>query len=152
MNNTNRKDETMRTHKTKLMTVIAAAACILAAVALPVVATEDNTTTNYFAGAVTVLATSTNMGDTGLTLSTDYLAIPLTVLTDVTTGNVTDVRAVMYGIAQGFYLTWTAEDSTNRSASTTARTVSYETSSTNVYENVIHQLNTRRILGTATLP
>jgi hypothetical protein len=40
------------------------------------------------------------MGDTGLTESVDYLAVPLTSLSSVTTGNTEDVRAVMYGIAQ----------------------------------------------------
>ena len=62
------------------------------------------------------------LGTIAFTIAHVLVAIPLTVLTDVTTGNVADVRAVMYGVAQGFYLTWTAEDSTNRSSSTTART------------------------------
>ena len=109
----------------------------------------DNVTSNYFANTVTVLATSTNMGDTGLTLSVDYLAVPLTSLSGVTTGDTADVRAVLYGIAQTYYTAWSA--STNQSSSTIARTTRYEATSSNVTETVAHALRTVRTASTFTL-
>ena len=106
----------------------------------------DNVTSNYFANTVTVLATSTNMGDTGLTLSVDYLAVPLTSLSGVTTGNTADVRAVLYGIAQAYYVAWNA--STNQSNTSVSRSARYAAGSSNVTETVTHALRTERIATT----
>jgi len=109
----------------------------------------DNVTSNYFANTVTVLATSTNMGDTGLTLSVDYLAVPLTSLSGVTTGNTADVRAVLYGIAQTYYTAWSA--STNQSATSVSRSARYAASDSNVTETVTHSIRTERTASTFVL-
>ena len=106
----------------------------------------DNVTSNYFSGAVTVLATATNMGDTGLGLGTNYVAFPLTSLSGVTTGNTADVRAVLYGIAQAYYVAWNA--STNQSNTSVSRSARYAAGSSNVTETVTHALRTERIATT----
>ena len=112
----------------------------------------DNVTTSYFAGAVTVLATSADMGDTGLGQGTNYLAFPLTSLSGVTTGNTADVRAVMYGIEEAYYVAWTNITVTNRSPSTIARASTIETVGTNNYKYIQHVLKTVKLLGEETLP
>jgi len=112
----------------------------------------DNVTSNYFSGAVTVLATATDMGDTGLGQGTNYLAFPLTSLSGVTTGNTADVRAVMYGIEEAYYVAWTNITVTNRSPSTIARASTIETVGTNNYKYIQHVLKTVKLLGEETLP
>lgn len=106
----------------------------------------DNVTSNYFAGAKTVLATATNVGDTGLSTNVNYLSIPLTSLSGVTTGNTADVRAVLYGIAQAYYVAWSA--STNASTATISRSARYAASTSNVTETVTHALRNERIATT----
>ena len=109
----------------------------------------DNVTSNYFAGAVTVLATATNVGDTGLSTNVNYIAVPLTSLSGVTTGNVDDVRAVVYGFAQAYYVAWTA--STNQSTATISRSARYAAGTSNVTETVTHAIRTERTASTFTL-
>ena len=109
----------------------------------------DNVTSNYLGYVVYVPATYTNAGDSGLVVSTAYLAIPAAGL-GVTSNNFEDVRAVMYQIVQTYETAWTA--STNQSPSAATRSVYYAASGTNVLETVIHTLKTIRQYGEATLP
>ena len=135
----------MRTDNAMKTSILIALTCMLVACAVPARA-ADNVTTSYFAGAVTVLATATNMGDTGLGLGTNYVAFPLTSLSGVTTGNTADVRAVLYGIAQAYYVAWNA--STNQSNTSVSRSARYAAGSSNVTETVTHALRTERIATT----
>ena len=131
-----------------MKTTIAILTAIATLASLPA-SGADNATTNYFAGAVTVLATCTNAGDTGLATNTAYLAVPLAALTGVTTGNTADVRAVMYGFAQGYYVAWTA--STNQADSRVTRAARYAASGTNVSETITHSLRTERLASSFAL-
>jgi hypothetical protein len=105
----------------------------------------DNVTSNYLGAVVYVPATYTNAGDSGLVVSTAYLAIPAAGL-GITTGNVEDIRAVMYQINQTYYTAWTA--STNKAASSISRNARYANSSTNVVETITHSLRTERVAST----
>jgi hypothetical protein len=117
----------------------------------------DNVPTNYFAGYKYVspsLATNT-VTDLGLATNVAYVCIPVTTLTDLTTGQASastgDVRAVVYGFNQAFYATRAA--STNATQTTAVRGVGYDGSDpTNVLEKTTHNVTTTRKIGTATLP
>jgi len=111
----------------------------------------DNVTSNYLGAVVYVPASFANAGDSGLTVSNAYLAIPAATI-GVTSNDYTDVRAVMYAIAQTYYAAWTNTASTNRSPSTIARSSTIETVSTNNYQYILHVLKTVKLLGEATLP
>jgi len=115
----------------------------------------DNVPTNYFAGYVYVGGAS-NAGDTGLATATPYACFPVSVLVDLATnqaeGATGDIRALMYGIAQRFYLSYTNAPSTNRTQSTIGMTTSYRVSGTNAYWQAQHVLTTEKLFGAATLP
>jgi hypothetical protein len=114
------------------------------AMILPMTArAADNVTSNYFSSVVVVPAASTNAGDTGLSTNTAYFAVPLASLTGVTTGNVSDVRAVMYGVAQTYYTAYSA--STNKADSRISRNARYAAAGTNVVETITHSLVTERV-------
>jgi hypothetical protein len=111
----------------------------------------DNATTNYLGAVVFVPGEFGDAGDTGLVVSNAYLAIPASVLSGVDTNTYTDVRAVMYAIAQRYYVAWDA--STNQSPSAATRSSYYAaTTASNVTETVIHTLKTIRQFGEASLP
>ena len=105
----------------------------------------DIVTTNYYAGYVYMPATYTNAGDTGLTVSTAYLAFPLASLTSLTAAQATtDVRNIVYRFVDAFYVAYAA--STNKptyilAERTTGRRAS---SGTNVNEYTTHTITTTR--------
>jgi len=108
----------------------------------------DNVTSNYLGAVVYVPSSYTNAGDTGMTVSNAYIAIPAAGL-GITSNNYTDVRAVMYQIAQTYYTAWTA--STNQSTAAISRSARYAATTSNVTETVTHALRTERTASTFTL-
>jgi hypothetical protein len=118
----------------------------LALIALALTArAADNVTASYLGAVVYVPATYTNAGDTGMIVTNAYLAIPAAGL-GITSNNYTDIRAVMYQIAQTYYTAWTA--STNQSTATISRSARYAATSSNVTETVTHALRVDRTAST----
>jgi hypothetical protein len=125
-----------------MKTTIATIALIVLALT---VRAADNVTSNYLGAVVYVPATYTNAGDTGMTVTNAYLAIPAAGL-GITSNNYADVRAVMYQIVQTYYTAWTA--STNQSTATISRSTRYAATTSNVTETVTHALRVDRTAST----
>ena len=114
-----------------------------------------NAPTNYFAGYVNVNATNAGTVEAGLVTNVGYIAIPISTLTDLATNQASastgDVRAVVYGFAQAFYIAYQA--STNKTATEPSRAAGYlATTPSNIQETVIHQFKSVRTIGSATFP
>ena len=116
----------------------------------------DNLTTNYFAGYSYVPAAFTNAGDTGLSTGTGYIAFKVTNLVDLATNQAdhasasSDVRAVLYGICERYYLAYTA--STNKPTTAISKGQHFDTVSNTNVERITHTLRTTRNLAAGTLP
>jgi len=136
----------------KIALTIAVAVCVVSSSLA-----ADNATTNYLAGYryVAAAAATNTVTDIGLATNTAYVCIPVASLTDCTeakasTTTNSDVRAVIYGIAQTYFLAYDA--STNKTPSAITRAVDYSASGTNTQEAITHVLRTYRILGAGSLP
>jgi len=133
--------------KTKLI------AAILAGIAYGAAHAADNATTNYFAGYKYVAAAqdTNTVADIGLATNTAYCCIPLATLAELTAGQAAttgDVRAVVYAIAQAFYVSYTA--STNKTPTTITRATTYDSTGTNIDERATHVIRSTRRVGSAT--
>lgn len=119
----------------------------------------DNKPSTYFGGTNSyflIPSSNTNFLDQGLVTGKVYVVFALTNLVDLTAGQAHsttgDVRAVMYGILERYYETWTATASTNQSQSSVTRTPQYDHSGSTNLVRIIHAVRTTYQLGTGTLP
>lgn len=116
----------------------------------------DNVPTNYFAGyqfVAPALATNT-VTDMGIATNVAYVLLPVTTLTDLTTNQAAeatgDIRAIIYGILQAFYVSYTA--STNKTPSSIDRSTAYASDGTNTTETTVHSVRSARTVGSSTFP
>jgi hypothetical protein len=116
------------------MKKIISIACLVFGLAVSVYAAPPTSITNYYTGAVVIDNTFTNAGDTGLTVSNAYIAIPLSLLTNTefTAQLVTnDVRPFISSMIKRLDLAIAALAATNQfSTFTVSEDVRY-TSATN---------------------
>ncbi len=130
-------------------------AIVLAAVVLAALgaARGDVAPTTYLDGYVLVPATTADAGDTGLTVATAYVCIPLSLLSDeIQAGGLTaakanattgDIRTVMYAIMNRY---WYELSSKALVSSTLTKVNELTSEGYSAYEWVTHTFKTKRVV------
>lgn len=133
-------------------------ACWIVLVALEAVCGAAETTiTNYIDGYVCVSSTFTNAGDTGLSVSNAYIAIPvdsLAAITETQAGadSSGDIRVLLYAITEHVYNGLEAEGTNAPANLTVGKGLSIQANGTNTDAVVRHTVTTILRIGTTSIP